>query len=80
MSKRAEPDSRGGRSPGRRPQFDRAWIGRIALALIVAAALALVARVSTMVFGGGSARIERFERSVDRDQAREPPMRAAPAR
>jgi hypothetical protein len=80
MSKRAEPDSRGGRSQGRRPSFDRAWIGRIALALIVAAALTLVARVATIVFGGGSSRIERFERSVDRDQAREPAQGAAPAR
>lgn len=79
MSRRAERNGGREAAPRRRREFDRRWYGRIALALIVVAAIALVARVSTMIFGNGSARIERMERSVERGEAREPaPGAAAP--
>ena len=67
MSGHAERGRRGAVPRGRRPDIDRRWLGRIALAVIVAVALALVARVSMMAFSGGVKRIERFERSVEQE-------------
>jgi DNA-binding transcriptional regulator of glucitol operon len=63
MSGRAEPVSRAAPPRRWRPQIGRTWIARIALAVIVVAALALVGRVSMMAFSGGSKRAERFEQS-----------------
>jgi hypothetical protein len=67
MSGHAERGRRGAPPRGRRPELDRTWLGRIALAVIVAAVLALVARVSMMAFSGGGTRTERYERSAARE-------------
>lgn len=70
MSGHAERESRG--DPPRRwwQDFDRRWYWRIALAVAIVAALALVARVSMIAFGGGGKRVERFEQSVGREPSR----------
>ena len=67
MSGRAERGRRDGVPQGRRPVFDRIWLRRIALAVIVASALVLVARLSMMAVSGGGKRIERFEHSVEQE-------------
>lgn len=71
MSGRAERGRRSSARKGQRPEFDRTWLGRAALAVIVAIALVLVARVSMLAFSGGSKRIERFEQSAARDVIRD---------
>jgi hypothetical protein len=64
MSARAERRRRDGVPQGCRRELDRTWLGRIALAVIVAVSLALVARVSMMAFSGSGKRMERFEHGV----------------
>jgi hypothetical protein len=60
-------------------EIDRAWLWRGLLALAVVGFILVLAKVSLMLFGSGSTRLERQERAIEQPAPTQPTVPAKPS-